>query len=579
MIHKLILRNFKKIRDEEFLFDNFNLVVGANNSGKSSVLQALAIWQYCVDQFRLSRKKGGGGIQLVLPNFTALPLPEFNLLWTDKTDREYKNESGTEKKRLQYILISIDVYWKDAAGVEQNFCVEMRYQAPQSVYAIPREGWKEFASKDESCMLPQIVYVPPFSGLEPHEKWMDDGNIRESVGKAQPGSILRNLLYRVVDRKDETIGENDDWREIKTKISEWFNVKLEAPKYRMKFDTEITSEYTELGKKPFDIISGGSGFHQILTLLAFMYGYQGVTTILFDEPDAHLHINLQRKIIEYLKSISKIQFLIATHSEEFIKSVEKSSIISIMSGKAVKIDDSTRIIAALSLVDNIDIVRTQDSPYILYLEGEDDERILSAWAEVLGKRDVYDSFYHKTLGGGSKEEMKKKSDLHYNALKQYNTNLMRLIILDYDTAESFHPKETNTAFFEWKRKNIDNYLFVPSAWKRAVSKIRKEPELSLFTQSYLSIIDVFFLSQNLTLPTNQEWKNISADIFSVLDGKKLLFEQQDSLFRKLEAVGAEGIKVNRLAVASEMLDSEIHNDVVALFDKLSEVMGTNESEI
>ena len=50
MIHKLILKNFKKVKEETFLFNNFDLIVGANNSGKSTALQALAIWQYCVDQ-------------------------------------------------------------------------------------------------------------------------------------------------------------------------------------------------------------------------------------------------------------------------------------------------------------------------------------------------------------------------------------------------------------------------------------------------------------------------------------------------------------------------------------------------
>ena len=84
MIQKLILKNFKKVKEEEFIFNNFDLIVGANNSGKSTALQALAIWQFCVDQFNLSKRKGSRGIQVVLPNFTALPLPEFNLLWNDR---------------------------------------------------------------------------------------------------------------------------------------------------------------------------------------------------------------------------------------------------------------------------------------------------------------------------------------------------------------------------------------------------------------------------------------------------------------------------------------------------------------
>lgn len=105
MIHKLRLKNFKKIQDEIFIFNNFNIIVGANNSGKSTALQALAIWQYCIDQFKLAPKTGTRGIQIVLPNFTALPLPEFNLLWRDKIDRIYsKKTRQIRKSKFIFIL-------------------------------------------------------------------------------------------------------------------------------------------------------------------------------------------------------------------------------------------------------------------------------------------------------------------------------------------------------------------------------------------------------------------------------------------------------------------------------------------
>ena len=105
MIHKLILKNFKKIKEETFEFNNFDLIVGANNSGKSTALQALAIWQYCIEQFRIMKKTGSRGIQIVLPNFTALPLPEFNLLWNNKTDRVYTKEDHSSKKNKSISIL------------------------------------------------------------------------------------------------------------------------------------------------------------------------------------------------------------------------------------------------------------------------------------------------------------------------------------------------------------------------------------------------------------------------------------------------------------------------------------------
>ena len=52
MITKLTLRNFKSIEEQTYDFAQFDLLVGRNNSGKSTILQALAIWQFCADEFR-----------------------------------------------------------------------------------------------------------------------------------------------------------------------------------------------------------------------------------------------------------------------------------------------------------------------------------------------------------------------------------------------------------------------------------------------------------------------------------------------------------------------------------------------
>lgn len=292
MITKLVIRKFKSIKEESYSFTNFDLLVGPNNSGKSTILQALSIWQFCVHEFqRRPKRSGTSGIQIVLPNFTALPVPEFNLLWNEKRDRNYRG------KKLEYILIEIDVTWRERNGQDKTFGVELRYNSPQAVYAKPAEGWKIFHQYEEE-VLPQIAYVPPFSGLEPIEEWKDTSILRKQVGKGQPGSILRNLLLLVVNDKEK--GEKN-WGEISSAISRWFTTKLKKPKYEQGVDTQIKCEYVD-NKRSYDIIAGGSGFHQTLTLLAFLYGYKP-TTILLDEPDAHLHVNLQREILDYFRQM------------------------------------------------------------------------------------------------------------------------------------------------------------------------------------------------------------------------------------------------------------------------------------
>lgn len=581
MITQLTVRNFKSVGEQVYNFTQFDLLVGRNNSGKSTVLQALAIWQFCVDEFHRSKRSGSKGIQVVLPNFTALPVPEFNLLWKDRTDRRWPLVNGSKKQ--EYILIVIRVEWRRATGETESFGVELRYHSPQTIYAIPSDGWAKFRACEQRGDLPRIAYVPPFSGLEPTENSLDVSPIRQQVGKGQPGSVLRNLLLRVCPSParglDGRIAKGytppPDWQELASVVERWFSVRIHEPKYDEAKDVYITVEYGQNGKD-YDIIAGGSGFHQTLTLLAFLYGYQP-TTILLDEPDAHLHVNLQREILDYFKRKSlerNTQFLIATHAEEFAHGVDASQIISLLSHVPRRVQSTPEVLRAMAEVSNEEIARLMTSPYILYVEGESDERILRGWADQCGAQVAMDKVCFKSMEGGSKDNMKTRADEHFAALNHIIPEVSRLMLFDYDNSDSaFHPEPGNPALAEWKRKNIENYLLVSDAWKRAALRQLGCGEDDLFAQSLLQAITVFFADQNLTLPPGRTWRNVAANVFSVVDGKRILFENDDSLFQQLRN-GSPSVKLVREQVALSMVADEIHEDVHHFIGKLNALTGT-----
>jgi hypothetical protein len=579
MITQLTLRNFKSVGKQIYSFTQFDLLVGRNNSGKSTVLQALAIWQFCVDEFHRSRRSGSKGIQVVLPNFTALPVPEFNLLWKDRTDRHWPLVNGTKKQ--EYILIGIDVEWRQPTGEIGSFGVELRYHSSQTIYAIPSGGWEKFRACEERGDLPKIAYVPPFSGLEPTEKWLDEAPIRQQVGKGQPGSVLRNLLLRVCPTDRHSTGRvakngvtPPAWRELAEIVKRWFSVEIHEPGYDSAKDVYITVEYRQ-NDRDFDIIAGGSGFHQTLTLLAFLHGYQP-TTILLDEPDAHLHVNLQREILDYFKRKgveTSTQFLIATHAEEFVRGVDVGQLVSLLNQEPRRVQSAPEVLRAMAEVSNEEIARLMSSPYILYVEGESDERILRAWANPCGAQAAMDKVCFKTMGGGGKQMMKTRADEHFAALKQIIPEVKRLILLDYDDRTTFHPEPNNPTLVEWGRRNIENYLLVPDAWKRAASKFSPG---ELFVQKVLEAIDNFFVGQNLTLPPGRTWRNVTANVFSAVDGKRILFEDDNSLFQQLRN-GEPSVQLIREQIAGSMVAGEIHDDVHNFVRKLIGVLDPSQS--
>ncbi len=577
MITKLTLRNFKSIQEQTYELSRFDLFVGPNNCGKSTILQALAIWQFCVDEFRRVKRGGRSGVQVVLPNFTALPVPEFDLLWKDRTDRKYPMVGGSKKQ--EFILIEIGVTWLTEAAEERFFEVKLRYNSPQSVHAIPSQGCGRFRKLEEENSLPIIAYVPPFSGLEAHEERRDGAPIRAQIGKAQPGSVLRNMLLYVPP---------GDWTEVQNVVRRWFSVELQEPQYERGVDKYIECLYRESGsgerrkrkgkKDFFDIIAGGSGFHQALTLLAFLYGY-GPTTILLDEPDAHLHVNLQREILDYFKQKSNergTQFLIATHAEELVTGVDVSQIISLLEQRQPKrVESTAEIISAMADLPNTEIAALLASPFLLYVEGKGDERLLRAWAGACEAESIFSRLCFHDMRGGSKKEMKDNADKHFDAVKQIVPDTKRLMLFDYDTEETaFHPEPDNPVLFEWKRKNIDNYLLVPDVWRRAALRELNLRDDDVFAQPTKQLITEFFSSENLTLPPGQTWRNVSANVFKVVDGKRLLYGDEESLFQRLRRSNPS-IQLLRETVTASMTADEIHEDVHAFFGKLKEAIGSN----
>jgi hypothetical protein len=147
------------------------------------------------------------------------------------------------------------------------------------------------------------------------------------------------------------------------------------------------------------------------------------------------------------------------------------------------------------------------------------------------------------------------------------------MLFDYDDrGKAFHPQPDNPSLAEWKRKNIENYLLVPDAWERTISKLKGVESPDLLLLPIIQIVNKFFADQNLTLPVGWTWRNVTANIFSAVDGKRILFEDDDSLFQMLRKEAPES-PVVREQVALNMTADEIHEDVHRFISSLASLVG------
>jgi len=236
-----------------------------------------------------------------------------------------------------------------------------------------------------------------------------------------------------------------------------------------------------------------------------------------------------------------------------------------------RVDSTPEILRAMADVSNTELTLLWTSPIILYVEGESDERILRAWARTCNAEKELSKVCFHVMGGGTKQQMKENADRHFEALKQIIPEAGRIVLFDYDDKDDYHPKPDNPVLFEWGRRNIENYLLVPDAWLRAaLGQLETDPE-SLFAIPVRDLINDFFGSENLTLPRGKQWRTLSAQVFKDVDGKKLLFENDHSLFQRLRN-SDPAVELIREVVAVNMTDNEIHEDIYVFFGKLKSVI-------
>jgi len=472
MIKRITIRKFKRFEEEKVNLDQSVVFVGRNNSGKTTALQALSLWEFALRNWLKERDESKSkarqrvGVPISRERLaTAIPSRVLKHLWHDAKVYSAQNKPA---------LIEILVEGTSPKLEKWKFGMELQFSTAEQFFVRPMPispGDSERMHVPEEVRDLHVVHLPAMAGIQRTEEVLQRGSQDRRIAEGRAGDVIRNLLLDVYK------SDQGAWELIRDEISRMFHVELcppfvEATGYIV---VEYYNGISPSGRKKnpnpkLDISNGGSGFLQTLLLLTFLHARSGAV-ILLDEPDAHLEIVRQGDVFSYARKLAlekRSQLIVATHSEAILAKADLADIVAFPGAFALgSTSDRSQIRKSLTEVPSSDFMLAGQHKRVLYVEDYTDIEILKAWAEVVDNQKasgvLHQGFSHY-IGNDLSKARK-----HFHAIQQFVPPLKGIALIDNtDIAVLANEKLVE---YMWKRKEIENYLLVPDAIIRLCVKL------------------------------------------------------------------------------------------------------------
>jgi energy-coupling factor transporter ATP-binding protein EcfA2 len=355
-LRSVVIRRFKRIEQVEIPLDNVTLLIGANNAGKSSILQAIHLAVSIAQTARLV----GEGVAWRNDVF-ELSFNPAQLLYSPVADVLSLATGGTlHEQRNTQIEIECRTDTNDSClislrrGRNRNIAVSITGR-------VVGEALMSFAE-------PFTVYAPGLAGVPKEERYLSPGVVRRTVARGDANLALRNVLRMLSPDQAAWAAFIDDMRSIFGGI----DIKID---FDEQTDEAIHVTFAFPGGPTLPIDAAGTSVLQASQILAYV-GLFRPQVLILDEPDSHLHPDNQRILCELVISLTAkrgFQALISTHSRHVLDAMKNQCTVVWLS-KGTRIPEAdlntTSVLMDLGALDSVDyfadgetrcVVATEDS--------------------------------------------------------------------------------------------------------------------------------------------------------------------------------------------------------------------------
>jgi len=459
MLTRIKIKNFKRFGDVDIELGKAVVFIGPNDSGKTTALQAIALWHIGVSRWNEKRKgkvspEKRPGVTINRRDLVSIPVPDASLLWRDLHVRDIVQTKKNGKPSPKTQNVRVDIIMDGVTGDKAWSCgIEFDYANQESLYCRPLrtvpDGSSRMAVPDEVQNV-RIAFLPPMSGLADREYVKQSGEVSVLIGQGQTAQILRNLCYQIHKETNQ-----NKWSDLVRNMKDLFGMTLLEPQYIAE-RSEITMAYQDPSGNRLDLSSSGRGFQQTLLLLAHLYANPGAI-LLLDEPDAHLEILRQRQTYNLLIRVADeqgSQVIAASHSEVVLNEAADRDVVVAFVGQPHQIDNRSQVLKALRDIGFEQYLQAEETGWVLYLENSTDLAILQTFADSLEHE--ANGYLERPFVKYIETNLPQKARDHFFGLREAKPDLVGVAI--FDRLGSELQDNPNLVERMWSRREIENYL-------------------------------------------------------------------------------------------------------------------------
>ena len=583
------LRNFQAFGDYSVSLRGTNILVGPNNSGKSTILSAFRILEHAL---RLARHRRPSPVLTHLgTEVSGHIIPATNLPFSlDNVHFNYDSEDT----RIQFRYSNgnlLSLYFPTAGGVT------MYWDSGGRPISTPSSFKRQF---------PVTIQVIPVLGpIEQDESPVADETVRRAAGTPRASRHFRNYWMKNPDGFDDFCRLVEDT---------WPGMSIRRPEILPGVEPRLAMFVSE-NRMARELFWAGSGFQVWCQLLTHISRCSASGLLVVDEPEVYLHPEVQRQLLGILRD-QRPDILLATHSVEIMSEADPSELLLINKsrGSARRLHDVESVqhaIDNIGSIQNITLTELARNGRIVFVEGTRDYKIIRKFAKVLDCADLASGIGLTSLESGGFESWSKVEALAWGLERALGPKLRIAAIYDRDYRCDEESKalamkmEKSIEFAHFhERKEIENYLLSPEVLNRSVMQAIKErsrrtgetpvtefdvrPMLTQITrklkahcrEQYVSMYCDFYKRSGKDKAEstaealkvfNRRWARLDSRL-EIVSGKKVLRAMRMKLQDNYSITLSDG------KIASAFRKEEIPRDMVGLVAKLEKYRATSQGE-